>query len=814
LAGYSIWHMAIVGAFAASILSTLLYFAADAHGSSGERRGTAKTARMAFACGLVLLAVATLALLAAFLGHDFSLSYVYGYSSRSLSTGYLVSGLWAGQEGTYLLWALLSAAIGVALAVSSGKPGRLGESSVMKFYVLAHTLLLVLLLAASPFKKLSFTPADGAGLNPLLQDPWMVIHPPIVFVGYALYAVPFALAMAALARDDYKVWVVQALPWMVAAWLFLGAGILIGAKWAYGTLGWGGYWGWDPVENASLVPWLTGGALMHTLIMQRERGKMVRTNVVLATVSFLLVMYATFLTRSGVLTDFSVHSFSDLGMTGILVVVMAVLALVALYLIALRWGSMTKNRGYAETYERVASRDFTFFITATLFAASAAVTLLGTSAPLLTGWTGNPSSVAPSFYNITNAPLGFLLALVMAICPYLAWAGGSVREAAKALVPATVFALVATVVAVIMGASGIWFQLFLFASFMALAGNAIALAKRFRGGIRRMGGWMAHVGVALIFLGIVATSAYSTTVRVELSVGQEREVFGWSVKYVAREELKGIDAMGTPIGWRLAVSKATDGGGSESVRWAVPYVQPTRQGMLRHPAIVSTLSRDLYIAPLEERGVRGGTGMGAGGGVSVGSHAHQFTLAKGQSVEDAGLRFEFVGFDMSQHMGEDIMVVGATLKLSDPVTGDELGTVTPLLGFTNTGRVQEPAYFEAPGGGLVAFSLVAIDAGAGRVQVMVSSGAEKDSDGAGTATGSDGSSGSTGGSGGSADVEEQAAQGWSTVVFEVSNKPFVSLLWIGSILLLAGAAIAVIRRAQEAQARAGVLGAKAGGNAK
>ena len=255
---------------------------------------------MAFACGLVLLAVATLALLAAFLGHDFSLSYVYGYCLGAFPRLSSVRAV-GGQEGTYLLWALLSAAIGVALAVSSGKPGRLGESSVMKFYVLAHTLLLVLLLAASPFKKLSFTPADGAGLNPLLQDPWMVIHPPIVFVGYALYAVPFALAMAALARDDYKVWVVQALPWMVAAWLFLGAGILIGAKWAYGTLGWGGYWGWDPVENAFAGAVADGGALMHTLIMQRERGKMVRTNVVLATVSFLLVMYATFLTRSGFL---------------------------------------------------------------------------------------------------------------------------------------------------------------------------------------------------------------------------------------------------------------------------------------------------------------------------------------------------------------------------------------------------------------------------------------------------------------------------------------------------------------------------------
>ena len=429
MAGYSIWHITVsdirhrfVGLFISRLtLRVTRNAGAQQDGADGVRLVRSWVALALLAFGQLIFHLGP---------------------SRSLSTGYLVSGLWAGQEGTYLLWALLSAAIGVALAVSSGKPGRLGESSVMKFYVLAHTLLLVLLLAASPFKKLSFTPADGAGLNPLLQDPWMVIHPPIVFVGYALYAVPFALAMAALARDDYKVWVVQALPLMVAAWLFLGAGILIGAKWAYGTLGWGGYWGWDPVENASLVPWLTGGALMHTLIMQRERGKMVRTNVVLATVSFLLVMYATFLTRSGVLTDFSVHSFSDLGMTGILVVVMAVLALVALYLIALRWGSMTKNRGYAEMYEW--RRGLHLFIRqrcSPVGCDSAGHWLCFTDGRDPRRW--------PVFSHL--APSGFLLARD----GHLPVSGpGSRWEAAKAL-ERLIFVLVATVVAVIMGAASV-----------------------------------------------------------------------------------------------------------------------------------------------------------------------------------------------------------------------------------------------------------------------------------------------------------------------------------------------------------------------
>ncbi len=768
MSGHSVWHFTLVGAMAASVIAALMYWVTDAQSGAAERARRARKARLVFVGGLVLLAVATLALLAAFLNHDFSLSYVYGYSSRSLSTGYLVSGVWAGQEGTYLLWALMSAVIGVALAAIAGR-GRssLDEAPVMKFYVLAHTLLLVLLLVASPFKKLAMVPADGAGLNPLLQDPWMVIHPPIVFIGYALYAVPFALAMAALVRQEYQAWVVQALPWTVAAWLFLGAGILIGAKWAYATLGWGGYWGWDPVENASLVPWLTGGALMHTLIMQRERGKMVRTNVVLATVSFLLVLYATFLTRSGVLTDFSVHSFNDLGMSGILVLVMAVVALIALSLIAARWSAMTKSRNYKESYERVVSRDFTFMLTATLFAASAAVTILGTSAPILTGLTGNPSSVGTSFYNITNAPIGFALALVMAVCPHLAWTGASVARLARSIAAPAAFGLVATVAAAMAGARGIWFQLFLFASFSALAGNVLVAVKRFRGGIRKMGGWVAHVGVAFILLGIIATSAYSTTRQVELAIGQEQEVLGWSIKYAAREAVEGIDATAPPTGWRLELSRA----GSSRVRTATPYVRPTRQGMLRHPAIVSMLAHDLYISPLDEQ---------TGDGTSGAAHTHQHVLAKGQSVEEGNLRVEFVAFDMSQHMGEGIMVVGATLKLTDVASGAELGVVTPLLGFTSSGKVQEDAYFDASGVRM-GFSLTAIDAGAGLAQVLITTDA-----------------GDTGGAGGTG--ETGGAAGSGSVLLEVSNKPFASLLWIGSVLLLLGAAIAVVRRAQEAAA--------------
>ena len=202
------------------------------------------------------------------------------------------------------------------------KESGIREGHIMFFYLLVQIFLLVLLLKKSPFALLPDVPPDGRGLNPLLKDFWMVIHPPVVFVGYAALAVPFAYALAALTANKYEDWVRLTLPWAGFSCLSLGAGIFIGAYWAYKVLGWGGYWGWDPVENASLVPWILSVAMIHGLILERTKRIFRRTNLLLAILCFLLVVYATFLVRSGVLGDFSVHSFADLGITGYLLIFM------------------------------------------------------------------------------------------------------------------------------------------------------------------------------------------------------------------------------------------------------------------------------------------------------------------------------------------------------------------------------------------------------------------------------------------------------------------------------------------------------------
>ncbi|MEA4883538.1 MAG: cytochrome c biogenesis protein CcsA [Clostridia bacterium] len=757
------WGIAVWGSLIMSLMTLVLYWTASGRGASGPEAGVRRSrilmARGAAWGGLALLLASSAALMAAFLNHDFRLAYVASYSSRQLPAFYLISGFWAGQEGTFLLWAMLSAIVSLVLAYTSGEH----EAYVMRHFSLVQLGLLALLVKASPFTLLASAPPDGVGLNPLLQDPWMVIHPPIVFVGYALWAAPFAWALAALTEDDYSSWVKHALPWALAAWLFLGAGILIGAKWAYAVLGWGGYWGWDPVENASLVPWLTGMALLHTMLMQRTRGKMIRTNVALSLITFLLIVYGTFLTRSGVLSDFSVHSFSDLGLSSALVWAMAFYTAVAFSLFVYRLPSMTRKRGYSEPFDHVASRDFAFVLTATLLLASAGVTLLGTSAPLITGVTGNPSAVSTSFYNITNAPLGALIALVMGICPLLAWRGSSTSELKKAMTWPGIAALMLTLAAVFLGVRQPWFLLFLFASFLALAANLMALVRAAKGGIAKLGGYATHVGAALILVGIIATSAYGEAVHLTLKPGASASAFGWEFNYSGAETSPGADPAHPRREYSITATKA----GMEFE--ARPSIQQSDSGVIRRPSIHSTLVQDIYISP---------TGEEEPSALRPTGRAQEFTITKGQSVTYSGLAVRFMQFDMTAH-GEAKMAVGAVLEISSP-GGDAIATATPVLGFTESGKDFHDAVIATPIGP-VAFRLSGIDASAGAATIQIilmgDKAAEPDVQ-------SNPASDSNGNSSGAISVE-------------VSRKPFASLLWIGSILLLAGTAVAVIRRTME-----------------
>ncbi|MBW1895950.1 MAG: cytochrome c biogenesis protein CcsA, partial [Deltaproteobacteria bacterium] len=461
-----IW-LALIGIFASSLFYLLLNF-------KEENERIQMAARLSFIGFAVFVTIASMLLMHYILNHDFRYSYVARYSSRTLPLEYLVSSFWAGQEGSFLLWVLLGAWLGLLLVFKAKEL----EPQVMLVYNLNNIFLTILLIKQSPFEQLVFAPPDGNGLNMLLQDPWMVIHPPIVFVGYAAFAIPFAYGVAGLWRREYDLWVKRALPWAAFAFVSLGAGIIIGGYWSYKVLGWGGYWGWDPVENASLLPWLAGIALLHGMILQRTRKKLRKTNFFLAAVSFILVIYCTFLTRSGVLADFSVHSFVDLGITGWLVLFMTVFLVISFgTLIARAREIPVAKKGDSWSYF---SREFGLISAMILLCLSTVIIGLGTSAPLITRLAEKASKVSTEFYVDTNLPIAVFVLLLISFVPLLVWGRNSFSKLLSKLAWAAGGAIIAVTITLVHGYPGIGVLLIALLAGAAVGMNLFLMTKLMR----------------------------------------------------------------------------------------------------------------------------------------------------------------------------------------------------------------------------------------------------------------------------------------------------------------------------------------------
>ena len=336
--------------------------------------------------------------------NDFSVEYVASYSSTTLPTIYKVSTFWAGQQGSFLLWLLVHAIIGAVLT------WRRTSAAALGIYFLLQSILVLLVLAKSPFAEHSAQVFEGVGLNPLLQDFWMAIHPPIIFVGYALLAVPFALSLGTLLTEaNSRSWLEEARRWTLAAWSFLGAGIFIGGYWAYKVLGWGGYWGWDPVENSSLVPWLLAAVLLHLINLAQKKSAVLSVAHVAATFTYSLVIYGTFLTRSGILGDFSVHSFagSDIGVA--IASANALVLIGGLLIILVK----AKNFPQGKMYDAHNSAAFMILLSCLLIIFIAAIVWIGMSMPLLSQLFGEAAAVDTDFYVKSTAPIALTLAALM-----------------------------------------------------------------------------------------------------------------------------------------------------------------------------------------------------------------------------------------------------------------------------------------------------------------------------------------------------------------------------------------------------------------
>jgi cytochrome c-type biogenesis protein CcmF len=567
----------------------------------------------------------------------------------------------------------LGALVGLALL---RQPGALSRPA-MFFVSLMQAWLLALLFIRSPFVRSAVAPVDGMGLNPLLEDPWMVIHPPILFLGYAALVAPFALAGAALVRNELREWNRMVWPWALFAVVTLGAGIALGGIWAYKTLGWGGYWGWDPVENASLIPWLVSVGLVHGLLIERTLQSLKRTNLILAMLSWVTVVGGTYLTRSGVLSDFSVHSFADEGLNAPLVGLLGVTALASVAMISWRWRQIGPGKA---TWTDL-SRESALWLGLMTVLVLAAFVTVGTTAPLLTALFGKPASLDTKFYEYVSVPVGIVLILLMALAPALRWTHQQGLSWLRTLGPGAVGAVILPVALWIAGVHPIGALTLAAVSGLALGVNAAMSVRLFRRGWSYGAGYFVHVGIAVMVLGMVASAMLGKSQRVTLAPDRPVEVLGYTLTFQGAERgERGQTAL--PI-------RVTGNDGRFEAR-PVLVEMPERQGMVRRPAI--DLRRDLYLSPIQVEAAA----------------VEPIWIERGHDVTIGDTRVSFSGFRMESH---EQLTVFADLRVH---RNGQVLNVSPGIKAGASGSTPVPV--DVPGLGAV--QVVRIDADRGRVAVV------------------------------------------------------------------------------------------------
>jgi cytochrome c-type biogenesis protein CcmF len=509
----------------------------------------AETARRAGIASFVAVSCAAFALVWAAFTNDFSVSYILHHSNRALAAPYKFAALWSGQEGSLLLWAWLLAGYGFVVRLRHKVDVKLSAYASTILAGIQLFFLLVVNFAAPPFALVQgAVPADGFGLNPLLQYPEMVIHPPMLYLGYVGFSVPFAFALGALMmRYPGEKWIHITRRWTMVTWLFLTCGIFLGMHWAYEVLGWGGYWGWDPVENASLMPWIAGTAFLHSVMMQEKRGMMKSWNVWLIFSTFMLSILGTLLTRSGLVS--SVHAFAQSSIGTWFWVFLVIVMAVCLFTYILQRDHLKSDH----KLEALVSRESSFLFNNVVLLAACFTVLWGTLFPVLSEFVqGNKVTVSAPFYDRVAVPIGLFLLFLTGIGPLLAWRSTSLRSIRKNfIVPAAVGLAVGVAVmfvgvhpwVIFQGETGPFYS---WVTFVLAAAVTTAIASEFfrgarviqrhtgknlfsavvqltRRNTRRYGGYLVHFGVVVIFIGF-AGSAFNQSKEAELNYKQSMRV--------------------------------------------------------------------------------------------------------------------------------------------------------------------------------------------------------------------------------------------------------------------------------------------------
>ena len=537
-----------VGYFALclSLVAAGYAIAASLVGARQHREALVRSGEQAALATWALLTFSAISLWQALLGHDFEVQYVAETSNRAMPLLYLVAALWGGQSGSLLFWGWILA--GYTAAVVLFHRHRYRNLMPYVVAVLAATsffFIIIHLFAADPFVRLPFTPADGHGLNPLLQHPLMAIHPPLLYLGMVGMSVPFAFGMAALMTGQLdNTWLRAARRWMLIPWTFLGVGLLLGGKWAYVELGWGGYWGWDPVENASLMPWLAATAFLHSIMIQERKGMLKVWNMVLVTLTYGLCIFGTFLTRSGIIS--SVHAFARSNIGPYFAVFLGLILVLSTLLLFLRRRDLQAE----SRLESFVSRETAFLLNNWILLGILFAVMWGTLFPLISEFfTGDQITVGPRFFNQVNVPIGLVLLFLTGAGPLFAWRRTTPENLRRNFTWPAGLGL----------GAGVFFVLFNVRDFYALVSLSLcvfvaaAIASEFHRGTRarqrstgegyglalyhlaskgrrRYGGYLVHVAIILLFVGFTG-QAFTTEAEVELQAGESVQIKDYRMTY-------------------------------------------------------------------------------------------------------------------------------------------------------------------------------------------------------------------------------------------------------------------------------------------
>lgn len=547
-------HAFVIISFVTAIMACISYWKASSYKegeiNSPEAVSWKKFSRMLFYVHSTAVIGIVFSLFFIIYNHYYEYHYAWDHSSNSLPIYYMISSFWEGQEGSFLLWLFWHVLLGVVLV----NQNKTWEAPLMTVFLgvqafLASMILgtiipgLDLKIGSSPFILLKdfmgdipvykvnpdYVPEDGTGLNPLLQNYWMVIHPPTLFLGFAATIVPFCYCMAGLWQKRYKEWIRPALPWALFAALTLGTGILMGGYWAYETLNFGGYWNWDPVENAVYVPWLVLVGSIHTMITFKNSNTALKASVILVVTTFILILYSTFLTRSGILGESSVHSFTDLGLSGQLLIYLLVFLFLAIFLIAYRWKEIPDTEKEVSTY----SREFWIFIGATVLCLAGFQVLATTSIPVynsILNLFNIESNLAPPadqimHYSKFQIWAGIFIAFLSGIGQFFWWKKMDGDKLREAIAYPLVLSLLISATIVLLGSFGVLnynlnnvsYILLLTTALFSVFANFSILLKVVKNNYKLTGGAVAHIGVALMLLGILFSSGFSKVISLNNS---------------------------------------------------------------------------------------------------------------------------------------------------------------------------------------------------------------------------------------------------------------------------------------------------------